>query len=171
MKNVVKGLRKKVITVLLVVGAVMMMTIGSVSAKALPKDKGRIVLEGQVIRTSLEGLMKLQKLKKLPSPSSLYYMYYKDTVFHVIKLKKARKIKLWDDGGGYYKQKAKLINVTGLQGIENYAGKKIVFSIHKNTTTWPSQASMPLGEPGSSEIRIYDKKTKSWTELRYLSNG
>lgn len=157
--------RKMMVTVLLAMLLFTVLSAGVVSAKSLPKDKGRVVLQGRVRKLSHKGLLKLQKLKKSPNPSD--YKTYKNKKFYVIVLDKPRKISLYSDADScFYKWKVRLIDVSGIKGIKKYAGKHCIFSINKMLTYIPSDTSLPLGEPRTRNLHIYRKSSRSWVELK-----
>ena len=50
----------------------------------------------------------------------------------------------------------RLIDVTGAEGLEGYDGQHLTFSIDPARTYWPSDTSMPVGQPSTLDVRIVD---------------
>ena len=49
---------------------------------------------------------------------------------------------------------ANIIDVSYADGITQYSGQHVTFSIEPTMTGWPSDTSLPLGEPGTRDIHI-----------------
>ncbi len=47
-----------------------------------------------------------------------------------------------------------MIRIDYVDGMDRYEGRHITFSIDPATTCWPSDTSLPLGQPIAREIRI-----------------
>ena len=47
-----------------------------------------------------------------------------------------------------------MIDVTYAQGLESYDGQHVTFSIDPNNTWWPSDTSLPLGQPRTDDVHI-----------------
>ena len=50
----------------------------------------------------------------------------------------------------------RLIDVTYAEGLEQYDGQHLTFRIDPEKTYWPSDSSLPLGQPSTREIEIVD---------------
>ena len=161
-----KMMKKRMLAAILVFAAIaMMLSAVEVSAKALPKDPGRIVFQGRIKKVSHKGLLRMQKLNRSPNASD--YQMYKNKPFYVIKLDRPKSMRL-SHVDGMLRHQVKLIDITNIPGIGKYVNKRCTFSIKASDTWWPSDSSLPLGEPRTWDIHIYDKKTRSWAELKYV---
>lgn len=58
------------------------------------------------------------------------------------------------DGQGSYSGETMMIDVTYAQGLEQYDGQHVTFSIDPNNTWWPSDTSLPLGQPRTDDVHI-----------------
>ena len=164
MEKIMKKYRRiMMVTMMLLAVTGVFMLSDKASAKTLPKDNKRIVFQGSIKKVSHKGLLKMQGLKKSPNPTD--YEYYKNTKFYIIKLKPAKKMKL-QSVDGMSKRKVKLVNVTYVAGLDKYIGKNCIFSISGKDTWWPSDTSLPLGEPSTKNLHIYQKSSHSWKKMK-----
>ena len=49
-----------------------------------------------------------------------------------------------------------MIDITQAAGLEQYDGQHIVFSIDPDETWWPSDTSLPLGEPSTDNVHVLE---------------
>ena len=62
------------------------------------------------------------------------------------------KLTTGDDLGGLRSDEVRMIS-TGRE-FSKYYGQHLTFSIDPNNTYWPSDTSLPLGQPGTDDIHI-----------------
>lgn len=117
---------------------------------AFPTDGNRTVLTGTVGAYSYNEVLALQGVSD-PNPGS---SSEKSKTFYLIVLDSPQTIMANDDIGELRSGTAKLIDVSYANGIAQYSGQHITFSIDPHMTGWPSDTSLPLGEPGTSDIHI-----------------
>ena len=48
----------------------------------------------------------------------------------------------------------KLISVKNVEGLEQYDGQHLTFSIDPTKTYWPSDTSLPLGQPQAWDLHV-----------------
>lgn len=58
------------------------------------------------------------------------------------------------DGLGSRGGEVHLVDVSYAEAIAQYAGQHLTFSIDPGRTYWPSDASLPLGEPRTEDVHI-----------------
>lgn len=47
-----------------------------------------------------------------------------------------------------------MISVDYAEGLDQYDGQHLMFSIDPANTYWPSEASMPVGTPSTNDVHI-----------------
>lgn len=121
---------------------------------ALPADGDRIVFRGTLNSYSYDEIVALQGE---PDPNA----EWADTseVFWLILPDEPQAMSLGSSGGGGFTEgTVDMISVTyaqGLEGLKQYEGQQLIYSIDPNTTWWPSDTSLPLGKPlAIGEIRV-----------------
>lgn len=121
---------------------------------ALPTDGDRIVFRGTLNSYSYDDVVTLQGE---PDPNA----GWSDTsqIFWLILPAPPQAMNLrTGDGLGYREGTVNMINVSYAQGLEDlkqYAGQPLIFSIDPDTTWWPSDTSLPLGQPSADgEIHV-----------------
>lgn len=117
----------------------------------LPEDGDRLVLQGTLNEYSYDETVALQGQ---PDPNAQYTDH--SQTFWLIVLDEPQTLELWAfDGPGYYRSgDVALIGLTDPTGLEQYAGQHVTFSIDPAVTLWPSDSSMPLGQPRTSDVHI-----------------
>ena len=50
----------------------------------------------------------------------------------------------------------RMINVTGAPGLDGLDGQHLTFSIDAASAWWPSDTSLPLGQPGTQDVHVLD---------------
>ena len=124
---------------------------------ALITDGERIVLTGTVGTYSYDEIIELQGE---PDPNAFdeYHMKFapKET-YRVIVLDAPQTLSLYDgEDDRYIGGKASMINLYYADGMEQYEGRHITFSIDPENTHWPSDTSLPLGQPFTNDIHVLD---------------
>ncbi len=117
---------------------------------ALPADGNRIVFCGTINIYSYDEVVKLQGE---PDPNSEWADTSK--TFRLIKLDTPQAMNLRNgDGVGSRESEVDFINVTYAEGLEQYDGQHLIFSIDPDDTWWPSDTSLPLGRPSTGNVHI-----------------
>ena len=57
-------------------------------------------------------------------------------------------------GDGLRSGTVSIINVTYASGLEQYDGQNLIFSIEPTATYWPSDTSLPVGEPNTADVHV-----------------
>ena len=116
-----------------------------------PTDGDRLVLQGTVNTYSGAELLGIQgQQDPNPGPWS-----ESGNTFRVIMLDPAQSVTARSgDGQGSYSGETMMIDVTYAQGLEQYDGQHVTFSIDPNNTWWPSDTSLPLGQPRTDDVHI-----------------
>lgn len=116
-----------------------------------PTDGDRLVLQGTVNTYSGAELLGIQgQQDPNPGPWS-----ESGNTFRVIMLDPAQSVTARNgDGQGSHSGEAMMIDVTYAQGLEQYDGQHVTFSIDPNDTWWPSDTSLPLGQPRTDDVHI-----------------
>lgn len=60
------------------------------------------------------------------------------------------------DGLGSYTGTVTMIDVSYVSGLDAYEGQHRTFSIDPNRAHWPSDTSIPLGQPSTSDVHVLD---------------
>lgn len=133
---------------------------GPSESGTLPTDGDRIVLTGTVGTYDYDGIITLQGQ---PDPNAPYYdesdlEYNRSMTFRVIVLDMPQTLSLQsgDYSGDYSSHEALMICINYADGMNQYEGQHITFSIDPANTWWPSDTSLPLGQPGTTDIHILD---------------
>ncbi len=117
---------------------------------ALPVDGDRIVFRGTIDTYTYDEVVKLQGE---PDPNSEWAD--SSRTFRLIVLDTPQAMDLRSgDGMGSYESEVDLINVTYAEGLEQYDGQQLIFSIDPDATWWPSDTSLPLGRPSTSDVHV-----------------
>lgn len=114
----------------------------------LPTDGDRIVFRGTLGAYSYSEVLALQNLPD-PNPGS-----DRGETYWLIVLDAPQKMPLRSYGGDSYEDEVSLVNVTGADGLEQYAGQQLTVSIDAGNTWWPSDTSLPLGQPSTDDIHV-----------------
>lgn len=122
----------------------------------LPTDGDRIVLTGTVGTYDYDEIIALQGQ---PDPNSFdeYSMSYSRSVtYRVIVLDMPQTLRLHIDGeeDDYFSNEALMISIDYADDMEQYEGQHIIFSIDPAAAYWPSDTSLPLGQPVAEDIHI-----------------
>lgn len=116
---------------------------------AQPTDGDRIVFTGTLGAYSYSDVLALQEIPD-PNPGSdqgeTYWLIVLDTP-QGMTLRSG-------DGSGSYEGDVSLIDVTGADGLEQYIGQSLTVSIDADDTWWPSDTSLPMGQPRTSDVNV-----------------
>ena len=114
------------------------------------RDGNRIVFTGTINEYSYDEVVALQGV---PDPNNNEYT---DTNarYTLIVLDKPQVMKLTngDNLGGLRSDEVRMISTS--RDFSKYYGQHLTFSIDPNNTYWPSDTSLPLGQPVTSDIHI-----------------
>ncbi len=126
--------------------------LGEPEEGTLPTDGDRTVLAGTVGRYTYNEVLALQGENDpnagYSDPSQVFLLILLDTPQAVT----ARS----GDGLSSYEREATMIDVTFAAGLEQYEGQHVVFSIDPRETWWPSDTSLPLGEPSTDNVHVLE---------------
>lgn len=119
--------------------------------QSLPPDGDRIVFTGTIDTYSYEQVVELQGC---PDPNAPWTD--SNQTFRLIVLDTPQEMKLQsgDPTGSPRSGTVRLISVAYAEGLEQYDGQHLTFSIDPNNTYWPSDTSMPVGQPGTRDVHI-----------------
>ena len=132
---------------------------GPSESGTLPTDGNRIVLTGTVGTYDYDGIITLQgQPDPNASDESLPFNDYRSETYRVIVLDTPQTLSLLcgDYSGDYSSHEALMICINYADGMEQYEGQHITFSIDPANTWWPSDTSLPLGQPSTRDIHILD---------------
>ena len=118
---------------------------------SLPTDGERIVCTGTVETYTYDEVIALQKI-----PESQVQWLGGDTnqKFRLIVLDVPQEMALINIDGDLRSDEVILIDISYTEGLEQYEGQHLTFSIDPNNTYWPSDTSLPLGQPATKDIHI-----------------
>ena len=118
-----------------------------------PTDGDRIVFTGTSDTYSYEQVIELQGC---PDPNAPWTD--SSQTFHLIVLDAPQEMELQsgDPAGSPRSGTVRLILVAYAEGLDQYDGQHLTFSIDPNNTYWPSDTSMPVGQPGTTDVHILD---------------
>ncbi len=126
----------------------------------LPTDGDRIVLTGTVGTYNYDEIVELQGQ---PDPNAPYHDVSStlDWTYRVIVLDTPQTLRIRPGGWSgeedeYGTGEALMIDLYYAEGMEQYEGQHITFSIDPDATFWPSDTGLPLGQPHTSDIHILD---------------
>lgn len=119
---------------------------------ALPTDGDRIVLQGTIGTYTYNEVLALQGVSD-PNAG------YSDTsqTFRLIVLDTPQTVTaISGDELDSYSGEAQIINVSHARGLDQGDGQHLIFSIDPNAAWWPSDTSLPLGEPRADDIHVLE---------------
>ena len=122
-----------------------------VSEAALPTDGDRIVLQGTLNEYSAEDLGALQGLSAAEAQA-----FGGGYTYRILLLDEPQSMTLRssDPTSNGYSGTVSLIEVSDAGDLSQYLGQHLIFSIDPNQTFWPSDASLPMGQPRTSDVHI-----------------
>ena len=120
--------------------------------ETLPTDGDRIVFTGTIGTYTYDEVLALQG-EEDPDPGP--YNIEREFTFRLIVLDEPRTMRLMSGSGdGSREGTVSMIDVSSADGIEQYDGQHLIFSIDPSRTWWPSDVSLPLGEPRTSDVHV-----------------
>lgn len=124
---------------------------GSGAEGELPTDGDRIVFTGTIDTYSYEEVIALQGC---PDPNASWSD--PSQTFHLIVLDTPQEMELQsgDPVGAPRSDTVRVISVAYAEGLEQYDGQHLTFSIDPEATYWPSDTSMPVGQPGTRDVHV-----------------
>lgn len=119
----------------------------------LPTDGDRIVFTGTVDTYSYEEVIALQGC---PDPNAPWSD--SSQTFRLIVLDTPQEMELQssDPVSPPRSGTVSLISVAYAEGLEQYDGQHLTFSIDPTVTYWPSDTSMPVGQPATRDVHILE---------------
>lgn len=124
---------------------------------ALPTDGDRIVLTGTVGTFDYDDIVALQGE---PDPNGFdesSVEYSRSQTYRVIVLDTPQTLYLESFiGDAPYNKEVLLIRLDGIDGMEQYEGRHITFSIDPDNAWWPTDTSLPFGQPYIGDIHILE---------------
>lgn len=126
---------------------------GGGTESGLPTDGDRIVFTGIVGTYSYEEVIALQGC---PDPNAPWTD--SSQTFRLIVLDTPQKMELQsgDPVGSPRSDTVRLISVAYAEGLEQYDGQHLTFSIDPKATYWPSDSSMPVGQPSTKDVHVLE---------------
>lgn len=132
----------------------------SLDSSVLPTDGDRIVLTGTVGTYNYDDIISLQGR---PDPNDFderAVEYAQSRTYHVIVLDTPQTLRLRSfdpsEGDNYTIHEALMINIEGTDNMNQYEGQHITFSIDPDATWWPTDTSLPLGQPSTGDIHVLE---------------
>ena len=122
----------------------------------LPTDGDRIVLTGTVRTCDYDEIVALQEQPDPNGWDESSVEFSRKLTYRVIVLDTPQTLRLIDIDFNYVSREVLMINIVGIDGMDRYEGRHITFSIDPSTTCWPSDTSLPLGQPYTADIHILD---------------
>lgn len=115
-----------------------------------PTDGDRIVFSGTIGEYSYDDVVNGMGI---PDVNAAYSD--KNQTFFLIELDTPQTMELHSGSGdGFRSDEVRVINIAGAENLEQYYGQQLYFSIDPNNTYWPSDSSMPTGQPRTSDVHV-----------------
>lgn len=114
----------------------------------LPADGDRIVFTGTVGTYSYEEVVALQGC---PDPNAPWTD--SSASFRLIVLDSPQTMEL-EGIDGPRSDEVVVISVPGAENLADYEGAHLTFSIDPKNTYWPSDTSMPVGQPATNDVHV-----------------
>lgn len=120
---------------------------------ALPEDGDRIVFTGTVDSYSYQEVVALQGC---PDPNAPWTDTTQTFRLIVLDTPKVMELETGDPSPASRARsgEVRLIDVSLAEGLESFDGQHLTFSIDPEETYWPSDASMPVGQPSTRDVHI-----------------
>lgn len=126
---------------------------GSGTESGLPTDGDRIVFTGTVGTYSYEEVIALQGC---PDPNAPWTDSSQTFRLIVLDTPQEMELQSGDPVGSPRSDTVRLISVAYAEGLEQYDGQHLTFSIDPKATYWPSDSSMPVGQPSTRDVHILE---------------
>ena len=124
--------------------------VGSESQESSAED-GRIVFTGTVDTYSYEDVIVLQGC---PDPNAPWTDSSQTFRLIVLDTPQEMELQSGDPVGSPRSGMVRLISVAYAEGLEQYDGQHLTFSIDPSNTYWPSDSSMPVGQPATGDVHV-----------------
>ena len=123
------------------------------AAPALPEDGDRIVFTGTVDSYSYQEVVNLQGC---PDPNAPWTDTTQNFRLIVLDTPQVMELETGDPSPASRARsgEVRLIDVSLAEGLESFDGQHLTFSIDPEETYWPSDASMPVGQPSTRDVHI-----------------
>lgn len=119
----------------------------------LPTDGDRIVFTGTVGTYSYEEVIALQGC---PDPNAPWSDSSQTFRLIVLDTPQEMELQSGDPVSPPRSGTVSLISVAYAEGLEQYDGQHLTFSIDPTATYWPSDTSMPVGQPATRDVHILE---------------
>lgn len=127
---------------------------GSGTESELPTDGDRIVFTGTIDTYSYEEVIALQGC---PDPNAPWSNSSQTFRLIVLDTPQEMELQSGDPVGSPRSDTVRLISVAYAEGLEQYDGQHLTFSIDPKATYWPSDTSMPVGQPGTRDVHVLNE--------------
>lgn len=117
----------------------------------LPTDGDRIVFTGTVGTYSYEEVIALQGC---PDPNAPWSDSSQTFRLIVLDTPQEMELQSGDPVGPPRRDTVRLISVAYAEGLEQYDRQHLTFSIDPKATYWPSDSSMPVGQPSTRDVHV-----------------
>lgn len=124
---------------------------GDGTESGLPTDGDRIVFTGTVGTYSYEEVIALQGC---PDPNAPWSDSSQTFRLIVLDTPQEMELQSGDPVGSPRSDTVRLISVAYAEGLEQYDGQHLTFSIDPKATYWPSDSSMPVGQPSTQDVHV-----------------
>lgn len=114
-------------------------------------EDGRIVFTGTVGTYSYEEVIDLQGC---PDPNAPWTDSSQTFRLIVLDTPQEMELQSGDPLGSPRSGMVQLISVAYAEGLEQYDGQHLTFSIDPSNTYWPSDTSMPVGQPATRDVHV-----------------
>lgn len=116
------------------------------------RNQGKVVLEGRIKKMTYQEVLDLQNM---PDPNPGYSDLNEE--YYIFVLNKPEEIAFQTgDGSGPSKGKVGMVKINEIDGKTKYLEKDINLSLDPTQTYWPTDTSVPLGEPSTSIFKIIE---------------
>ena len=126
---------------------------GGGTESGLPTDGDRIVFTGTVGTYSYEEVIALQGC---PDPNAPWSDSSQTFRLIVLDTPQEMELQSGDPVSPPRSGTVSLISVAYAEGLEQYDGQHLTFSIDPTATYWPSDTSMPVGQPATRDVHILE---------------
>ena len=127
---------------------------GSGTESELPTDGDRIVFTGTIDTYSYEEVIALQGC---PDPNAPWSDSSQTFRLIVLDTPQEMELQSGDPVGSPRSDTVRLISVAYAEGLEQYDGQHLTFSIDPKATYWPSDTSMPVGQPSTRDVHVLNE--------------
>ena len=124
---------------------------GDGTESGLPTDGDRIVFTGTVGTYSYEEVIALQGC---PDPNAPWSDSSQTFRLIVLDTPQEMELQSGDPVGSPRSDTVRLISVAYAEGLEQYDRQHLTFSIDPKATYWPSDSSMPVGQPSTRDVHV-----------------